>query len=256
MKVFYDKGMIFEKINDKYLIYNPSRNSMVRVNNLTKIFITKIMDNNGIIDEDNIIKFFYENINININNQIIKDLIKHLIDNKIFFIDGTYNDNTNCTYENNDIKLAVAYLHPTLRCNFNCSYCYNKNINKNLDELDTKSWINIINKLKVKNVKNFIFTGGEVLLRRDLEEIIQSTKDEKTHFQIITNGSLLKDRVTNLVPLLDKVNLSLDSFDLEITKENRDSQGFDDILFLLDWFKNFNKDKLTIKSVITKKNEK
>lgn len=46
------------------------------------------------------------------------------------------------------INLKIVYIHLTLRCNFDCEYCYNKNLDKNIQELNTNQWISIINKLK------------------------------------------------------------------------------------------------------------
>ena len=87
-------------------------------------------------------------------------------------------------------------LELTSECNFNCPYCYclwhefpeisNKNLSVN-------EWKEIILFLVKKEVNTFLFTGGEVLLRDDITELIDFTRNisPESNLSLFTNASLL-----------------------------------------------------------------
>ena len=84
----------------------------------------------------------------------------------------------------------------TNRCNFNCIWCYRKDIKK-LDEVDMPKdkAINIISQFN--HLKNISFTDyGETLLYPidDLVEIINFAKTKADHITLSTNGSLVTEK--------------------------------------------------------------
>jgi len=117
--------------------------------------------------------------------------------------------------------------HVTFRCNARCNFCFNwKNLNKNkknelsLEEIDKIS----------RSMPNFpwlLLSGGEPLLRQDLEEIIGIfyRNNKIKHLTLPTNG-LLKERIFNFTNNILKkykdltitVSFSLDALDKEHDK--------------------------------------
>lgn len=89
-------------------------------------------------------------------------------------------------------------LELTAQCNFNCPYCYclwhefpllsNK-------PLSTGEWQNIIAFLSKKKVDSLLFTGGEVLLRKDIKEIVSFARAQlpQGNLSLFTNSSLLTE---------------------------------------------------------------
>jgi len=77
--------------------------------------------------------------------------------------------------------------------------------------------------LKNLGVKVVTLSGGEPLLRKDLEEIVSVVSNSGMRAQIVTNGILLsKERIIKLVRSgLDCVTLSLDATDPEIYQKLR-----------------------------------
>jgi cyclic pyranopterin phosphate synthase len=108
----------------------------------------------------------------------------------------------------------------TNRCNFHCVYCHDEGLGETQpprapapDEMTADEVVGIIRvgaKLGVSRVK---FTGGEPMLRADLEEIVARTSPF-VETSLTTNGSLLAARATGLRAAgLSRVNVSLDSLD-------------------------------------------
>lgn len=112
------------------------------------------------------------------------------------------------------VDLATTY-----RCNNDCTHCYAGG-HRETPELSTKEWMQIIEKLHRFGVPQIVFTGGESLLRDDLEDLIAYAKSRKMITGLITNGRLLTDkRVPNLVKAgLDFVQITVES--LEPTVHN------------------------------------
>ena len=86
----------------------------------------------------------------------------------------------------------------------------------NEEELDTSSWLKIIDKLKEERVPQITFTGGEPTLRSDLVELVDHAKWFITRLN--TNGILLtKDLCKKLYDAeLDNVQITFYSSDMDI----------------------------------------
>ncbi len=95
----------------------------------------------------------------------------------------------------------------TNRCNLNCRYCNRPN-NK-VKELEISEIRLIIDQLKKLGTKFISFTGGEPLLRADIEEIIQYACKSGFYININSNGTLFEEK-RDLVKHFNSVKLSLD----------------------------------------------
>jgi MoaA/NifB/PqqE/SkfB family radical SAM enzyme len=91
-------------------------------------------------------------------------------------------------------------LELTAKCNFRCPYCYcvwHEYPALAKPELDTDGWKAILNKCAVDGVDDILFTGGEVLLRDDLFEILNSARRilPKARLSLFTNASRLDEKL-------------------------------------------------------------
>ncbi|MGM0387027.1 MAG: GTP 3',8-cyclase MoaA [Natrinema limicola] len=117
----------------------------------------------------------------------------------------------------------------TDRCNFDCVYCHNEGLGDTRgpmepadNEMSTDDVVRFLEVVAEFDVEAVKFTGGEPLLRQDIEEIIARTPDEM-EVSLTTNGSFLPDRAESLADAgLERVNVSQDALDpadfAEITK--------------------------------------
>ncbi|MGM5482485.1 MAG: radical SAM/SPASM domain-containing protein [Nanobdellota archaeon] len=78
----------------------------------------------------------------------------------------------------------------TTRCNLSCSFCYNRDNNQK--DSSHSSIITILDQIADLGVQAVRFTGGEPLLREDLEDILRKAKKRNLYVILNTNGTLLK----------------------------------------------------------------
>ena len=264
MKLFYDKKLIIKKVSkDKHIIYSPILNKRIRVNDMVKIFLKYITKNKGEIDITQMKDYLSKKINKNLEkNEILKHIetlkqLKFLYETKdeIDKMNNEVEEKIKKIFKNQ--KLITAYLHLTMRCNFNCIYCYNRELaSLHKEELGTYSWFKVIDQLKTAGVKTLNITGGEPLVREDIDIIIKKAREYEFNISLLTNGSLLWDKYDKIVPYVDKVFLSLDSNDISINSKNRSRVGFSKILKLIERIAVEFPQKLMVRSVVTKNNMK
>src|SRR5215212_10366321 len=118
-----------------------------------------------------------------------------------------------------DLRISV-----TDRCNFRCTYCMPKEVFGSdfaflrRDELLTFEEIARLARLFVRNdVQKVRLTGGEPLLRRDLERLVEQLAaiDGLDDIALTTNGSLLTSEKARALKNagLSRITISLDSLD-------------------------------------------
>ena len=80
-------------------------------------------------------------------------------------------------------------------CNLNCPYCYIGE-NRNKKELTTSQWLDLIKQIPFWGFITLV--GGEPLIRKDFSEILfASTKKTLGKVNLVTNGTLLDDKISN-----------------------------------------------------------
>jgi pyrroloquinoline quinone biosynthesis protein E len=112
----------------------------------------------------------------------------------------------------------------TPRCNLRCVHCYNvwkDDVDYSQEELSTDDAVGLVRKaIHDSKCRQFTFTGGEPLLRDDLEELVGVAKSLCEYVVLITNGTLLpEDRVKSLTGAgVSLFELPLNSADREMHK--------------------------------------
>jgi len=125
----------------------------------------------------------------------------------------------------------------TDRCNFDCVYCHNEGLGDTRgpmepqeNELSADRVVQFLEVAREFDVEAVKFTGGEPMLRQDLEEIIRRTPDEM-EVSMTTNGTFLPGRAQGLVDAgLERVNVSQDAMDQEAFAELTQSGAYERVL--------------------------
>lgn len=108
-------------------------------------------------------------------------------------------------------NIRTATLEITLNCNFRCDHCYIETTPRGGDVLSSTEWIKAISRLIGVGCKNYILTGGEVLMCSNFSDIYRYLKKNGCRVDIFTNGSILKkvhkELFTELPP--DSVSVTL-----------------------------------------------
>lgn len=120
---------------------------------------------------------------------------------------------------------AVAVAHPLLlvaelsyACPLRCPYCSNPTSivgNRRSEELDTADWSRVFGEASRLGVLQLALTGGEPLLRRDLEELCEASRAAGLYSTLVTSAIPgLADRVEALRDAgLDHVQISIQHAD-------------------------------------------
>src|SRR5262245_2005987 len=98
------------------------------------------------------------------------------------------------------------------RCPLRCPYCSNPtDWAKHRDELDTASWQRVFREAEELGVVQLHLTGGEPLVRDDLEELVAEARRLELYTNLITSGlPLEKNRLQKLRAAgLDNVQVSV-----------------------------------------------
>ncbi|MFB6250949.1 MAG: GTP 3',8-cyclase MoaA [Halobellus sp.] len=125
----------------------------------------------------------------------------------------------------------------TDRCNFDCVYCHNEGLGDTRGPMDPQDdemsadevvrFLEVVSEFGVEKVK---FTGGEPMLRGDLEEIISRTPDSM-EVSMTTNGSFLPGRAESLRDAgLERVNVSQDAIDPDAFAEITKSGAYEKVI--------------------------
>lgn len=130
-----------------------------------------------------------------------------------------------------DLRISV-----TDRCNFRCAYCMPKEVfDKNYPYLPHKALLSFeeITRLAriftAHGVHKFRLTGGEPLLRKDLDRLIaqlaklRTPEGQPLDITLTTNGSLLRRKAQQLKDAgLNRVTVSLDGLDDAVFRRMND----------------------------------
>lgn len=258
MQLSYDKDIILLEYNEDYFIYSPMNHTRITVNEYSHFLIQQIVEADGVVDTEKIITCFSDQYDVELTAEDILEQVNLLVEMEIFFNSDedlhTARETLLNQYEIEDKVPPLVYLLLTYRCNFSCSYCYLRDTNKDVQELSTEEWLEIIDRLKKMGVRRFVLTGGEPLVREDFVEILQACKTDQTHVSLLTNGSLLNEKFDQINPLIDSTIISLDSFEEEVNTLNRSDYGFNEILKAIERFSEVAPEKIKVRAVITKHN--
>lgn len=100
-------------------------------------------------------------------------------------------------------------------CNMDCNFCFSS-WREQYSKVDTQTAKKTIEILNNQGLEAISFTGGEPLLRKDLPELIQYSKELGLTTVLTTNGILLERRLPKIADYVDYVNLPLDSANEEV----------------------------------------
>ncbi|HXW67909.1 MAG TPA: GTP 3',8-cyclase MoaA [Thermoplasmata archaeon] len=123
-----------------------------------------------------------------------------------------------------DLRVSV-----TKRCNFGCIYCHDEGLGpvdrpraphaEEMSPVEIERIVRVAREFDIRSVK---FTGGEPLVRHDMEEIVDRTVRHMDDVSLTTNGSMLAARAEALRNAgLKRINVSIDSLDPAAFREIR-----------------------------------
>jgi cyclic pyranopterin phosphate synthase len=125
----------------------------------------------------------------------------------------------------------------TDRCNFDCVYCHNEGLGDTRgpmdpqdEEMTADEVVRLLEVVADYDIDSVKFTGGEPMLRQDLEAIVDRVPAGMTA-SMTTNGTFLPGRAADLADAgLERVNVSQDALDPEDFAELTQSGAYERVL--------------------------
>jgi PqqA peptide cyclase len=118
----------------------------------------------------------------------------------------------------------------TYRCPLHCVFCSNPlNYSQHREELDTSAWFDVLEQARALGAVQLGLSGGEPLLRRDLEQIVAHAHGLGFYTNLITSGiGLTESRARALKEAgLDHIQLSFQDSTQELNDFLTSTRTFD-----------------------------
>jgi len=144
----------------------------------------------------------------------------------------------------------------TYRCPLRCVYCSNPlDYARQGEELDTATWIRVLGEAEDLGVVQLNLTGGEPLVRDDLEAIVAEARRLDLYTNLITSGvPLRRERLARLRALgLDNVQISIQDTEAGPSDRIAGRRSFDRKLVVAGWVKELGF-PLTLNTVLHREN--
>ena len=118
----------------------------------------------------------------------------------------------------------------TYRCPLRCPYCSNPvELSRAGTELATADWIRVVTQARALGVLQLGISGGEPLVRRDLEQIVSAARASGLYTSLITSGlGLSRERATALRDAgVEHMQLSIQDSDRESSEHIAGNKSWD-----------------------------
>ena len=128
----------------------------------------------------------------------------------------------------------------TYRCPLRCPYCSNPtDYPRHADALTTEDWLRVFGEAEALGVVQLNLTGGEPLLRDDLEPLVEGARRLDLYTNLITSGiPLARERLARLKTLgLDNVQVSIQDVTRAASDHIAGVRAFDRKLEVARWVK-------------------
>jgi len=144
----------------------------------------------------------------------------------------------------------------TYRCPLRCVYCSNPlDYGQHREELDTETWLRVLREAEDLGVVQLNLTGGEPLVRDDLEALIAEARRLDLYTNLITSGiPLRRERLARFRELgLDNVQLSIQDTEAIGADRIAGRRAFERKLTIAAWVKELGF-PLTLNTVLHREN--
>lgn len=114
--------------------------------------------------------------------------------------------NLNLKYDYNTMAYpTTVYLKVTDSCNCNCNFCSQK---RSSNYMTNECFNRILKELGSISTSNIVYTGGEPLLHREIEIMVQKAAQFNYNQILVTNGILITKR-ESIIPHFKTIGISL-----------------------------------------------
>lgn len=140
-----------------------------------------------------------------------------------------------------------ATLQITSRCTSKCKTCTHWTV-KEHNELTTKEWKEVILSLKANNVVSICFSGGDIILREDIFELISFCTNNSLRVGVTLNGYTVTEKIAKslMQTNINSISLSLDGLGDKFSEIRNVSNASDKVRQTLRLLEKFNQGRTKI----------
>ena len=128
----------------------------------------------------------------------------------------------------NAISPMMATIEVTEKCNLRCKHCYLDASCEKTSVITYEQFKNLVEVFKKNHVLNLELTGGELFVNPEAYEILELALRQFATVGILTNGTILSDKVLDLLAKNKEkimINVSIDSTNPQIHDTFRGMEG-------------------------------
>jgi len=129
----------------------------------------------------------------------------------------------------NGESIAIIQFQYNYACNFKCEHCSVKRFQgkTNAESFTMEAVKNLAQQADEMGLARFVITGGEPLILKDMDELVEAIDPQKFFINCDTNGWFLDDeKARHLKSIgIDRIQLSVDSLDAEEHDRFRNAKG-------------------------------
>lgn len=149
-------------------------------------------------------------------------------------------------------------VHPTAKCNLRCTFCWGPE-HDIPDGLTGEEWVELLEWFYKRGTRAVVFTGGEPLIRKDLDHIIRGASEIGYRITLSSNGILLPSRMEKVGQYVEQVGLPLDGASPELNAAMRigksGSTSFNAVMKAMRAVREFDPSiEITIRTVVSRVN--
>lgn len=184
------------------------------------------------------------------SKEYISSLLKEFVKNQMIDLDEEFRNDT-------AEEVKEIYIDLTNRCNLRCLHCATCAGEYIKGELSFEEICKIIDTCCELKPEKLILTGGEIFVRKDVEEIIKYASNKFNGVLcIMSNGVLIdENRIKLICEYVDEVSLSLDGYNEETTDYIRGTGVFNKVIEVIDKLQKASVNKISLSMVETKLTE-
>ncbi|MFF9818677.1 radical SAM protein [Streptomyces sp. NPDC014006] len=153
-------------------------------------------------------------------------------------------------------RFRHARLYLTFRCNSRCGYCnvWQDPVFDGHQEMTADGLRRCLDELAALGVTYLDITGGEPSLHRELTTAVRHARDLGMTVELTTNAIRFAPQAAEVVPLVDTLNISLDTLSAERYHRIRGTDTLDRTLTLVEKLRADGADNLKLICVVTDQN--
>ncbi len=128
----------------------------------------------------------------------------------------------------------------THRCPLHCPYCSNPlDLKRSNAEISTEDWKRVFTEARALGVLQLGLSGGEPLVRRDLEQLVEHARDTGLYSTLVTSAvGLTRERTVRLKEAgLDHVQISFQDSERELAEQIAGTRSWDAKQQAAEWVK-------------------